>query len=247
MPGEWLLQTAAGSTVGKLVLQLGRHSASRRSTSYARRAAVEELLELGGTEVISTEDEDLVDRGSEIAGDEGVRRAIDCVARQVGVANGIEVARFAAALVAHRREQRDRGGHVPHPMLASALEFHAFQLSGAFSHCGGDQDLAARSRRRDTCGEVDGRTEPVPAAGDRWAMMHPDADSWEAVTGDHFVRGHQAKCNRSGRVAVADHHRVADRLDHLAAAGPRDLGDFAAEGGGELGRVGSPCASVSAV
>jgi hypothetical protein len=36
--------------------------------------------------------------------------------------------------------------------------------------------------------------------------------------------------------AGADHHRVADCLDHPAAAGERAGGDFAAERGGELGQ-----------
>jgi NADPH:quinone reductase-like Zn-dependent oxidoreductase len=82
--GEWLLQTAAGSTVGKLVLQLGRYFGFKTINVVRRRAAVEGLVELGGTEVICTEDEDIVERVSEIAGDEGVRKAIDCVAGRTG-------------------------------------------------------------------------------------------------------------------------------------------------------------------
>ena len=83
-PGEWLLQTAAGSTVGKLVVQLGRHLGFRTINVVRRRAAVEELLELGGTEVICTDDEDLVGRVSQIVGDEGVSKAIDSVAGRLG-------------------------------------------------------------------------------------------------------------------------------------------------------------------
>jgi NADPH:quinone reductase-like Zn-dependent oxidoreductase len=56
-PGEWLLQTAAASTVGRVVLQLGRHLGFKTINVVRRRAAVEEILELGGTEVICTEDE----------------------------------------------------------------------------------------------------------------------------------------------------------------------------------------------
>jgi NADPH:quinone reductase-like Zn-dependent oxidoreductase len=77
-PDEWLLQTAAGSTVGKLVLQLGRHFGFKTINVVRRRAAVDEILDLGGTEVICTEDEDLRERVPEIAGDEGIRKAIDC-------------------------------------------------------------------------------------------------------------------------------------------------------------------------
>ncbi|AGS67109.1 NADPH:quinone reductase [Streptomyces collinus Tu 365] len=83
-PGEWLLQTAAGSTVGRLVIQLCRHLGIRTINVVRRRGAVEEITALGGDEVICTEDEDLVQRVAEIAGPAGVRKAVDCVAGPVG-------------------------------------------------------------------------------------------------------------------------------------------------------------------
>ncbi len=83
-PGEWLLQTAAGSTVGKLVVQLAGHRGTRMINVVRRRAAVAEIRQLGGTEVICTEDEDLAARIDEIAGNQGVRKALDCVAGQLG-------------------------------------------------------------------------------------------------------------------------------------------------------------------
>ena len=83
-PGEWLLQTAAGSTVGTLVVQLARHRNIPTINVVRRRAAVDEIRQLGGTDVICTEDEDLATRVDEIAGDQGVRKALDCVAGQLG-------------------------------------------------------------------------------------------------------------------------------------------------------------------
>jgi NADPH2:quinone reductase len=83
-PGEWLMQTAAGSTVGKLVVQLARHRRIPTINVIRRRAAVDEIRDLGGSEVICTEDEDLATRVVEIAGDAGVGRALDCVAGQLG-------------------------------------------------------------------------------------------------------------------------------------------------------------------
>src|SRR5262245_35700629 len=68
-PGEWLLQTAAGSTVGRLVVQLALHRDIPTINVVRRRGAVAEILRLGGTEVICTEDEDLSARVDEIAGD----------------------------------------------------------------------------------------------------------------------------------------------------------------------------------
>jgi NADPH:quinone reductase-like Zn-dependent oxidoreductase len=107
-PGEWLLQTAAGSTVGRLVIQLSRHLGIRTINVVRRRDAVEEIKALGGDEVICTEDEDLLQRVAEIAGPAGVRKAIDCVSGHVGaqvsqaLAPGGEVVIYGA-LSTHRQ------------------------------------------------------------------------------------------------------------------------------------------------
>ncbi|MFD8422803.1 zinc-dependent alcohol dehydrogenase family protein [Streptomyces sp. NPDC059466] len=107
-PGEWLLQTAAGSTVGRLVIQLCRHLGIRTINVVRRRDAVAEIQALGGDEVICTEDEDLVRRVAEIAGPSGVRKATDCVAGVVGaqvsqaLAPGGEVVVYGA-LSTHRQ------------------------------------------------------------------------------------------------------------------------------------------------
>jgi hypothetical protein len=58
-PGERLLRTAAGSTVGNVVLQLKRYLGFKTTDLARRRPAVEEILEPGGTEVICTQDDDL--------------------------------------------------------------------------------------------------------------------------------------------------------------------------------------------
>jgi NADPH:quinone reductase-like Zn-dependent oxidoreductase len=82
--GEWLLQTAAGSTVGQMVIQLGAYVGFKTLNVVRRRSAVEEILAMGGTAVICTEDEDLREQVAEIAGADGVSKAIDCVSGQVG-------------------------------------------------------------------------------------------------------------------------------------------------------------------
>src|SRR5215207_1119368 len=150
----------------------------------------------------------------------------------------VDVTRLCAPGVRHGREQRNGGGHVSHPMLASALERHPAQISDPFAHRAGHEDLAARGHGRHACGEVDRRAEPVALAGDRGAVMHSHAYGREPVTGDHLVRCTEAERDRVGWVAMAHHHRIPDGLDDLAAAGPRDPGELAAEGGGELGGVG---------
>jgi NADPH:quinone reductase-like Zn-dependent oxidoreductase len=83
-PGEWLLQTAAGSTLGRVVLQLARLRGFKTINVVRRRAQAEELKALGADEVISTDDEDLVERVKEITGREGLTKAIDAVGGETG-------------------------------------------------------------------------------------------------------------------------------------------------------------------
>jgi NADPH:quinone reductase-like Zn-dependent oxidoreductase len=131
-PGEWLLQTAAGSTVGKLVVQLASHLGIRTINVVRRRAAVDEIRQLGGTDVICTEDEDLTTRVAEIAGDQGVRKALDCVAGQLGA----DVFRALApegellvygALSTHRQSEPSA---LTIPLLARSVIYDAKRLRG---------------------------------------------------------------------------------------------------------------------
>ena len=85
-PGEWLLQTAAGSTLGRVVLQIAALRGFKTINVVRRREQVEELKALGADEVICTADEDLVARVREITGREGMTKAIDAVGGQTGAA-----------------------------------------------------------------------------------------------------------------------------------------------------------------
>ncbi len=83
-PGGWLLQTAAGSTLGRVALQIAKERGIKTINVVRRRAQVEEIRALGGDEVICTEDEELVSLVDEITQGEGVRWAIDAVSGQTG-------------------------------------------------------------------------------------------------------------------------------------------------------------------
>lgn len=83
-PGEWLLQTAAGSTLGRVVLQLARLRGFKTINVVRRRAQAEELKALGADEVIATDEEDLVERVKQITGREGLLKAIDAVGGPTG-------------------------------------------------------------------------------------------------------------------------------------------------------------------
>ncbi len=90
--GDWLLQTAAASSVGKFVLQLAQQYRFKTINVIRRREQETIIRNLGGNEVISTDDQDLRARLQELTAGKGVERAIDCVAGELGA----EIARNLA-------------------------------------------------------------------------------------------------------------------------------------------------------
>jgi NADPH:quinone reductase-like Zn-dependent oxidoreductase len=82
--GDWLLQTAAASSVGKFVLQLAQQYRFKTINVIRRREQESIIRNLGGDEVICTADEDLRARLNELTSGKGVERAIDCVAGELG-------------------------------------------------------------------------------------------------------------------------------------------------------------------
>jgi len=78
--GEYFLQTAASSSLGKLIIQLAKTQGLKTINVVRRKEHVEELKKLGADEVISTDTEDLAKRVLEITNGKGVRYAIDAVA-----------------------------------------------------------------------------------------------------------------------------------------------------------------------
>jgi NADPH:quinone reductase-like Zn-dependent oxidoreductase len=131
-PGEWLIQTAAGSIVGQSVIQLGAHIGFKTLNVVRRRSAVDDILAMGGTAVICTEDEDLRERVAEIAGHDGVSKAIDAVSGQVGA----DVSRALAphgqlvvygALSTHRQTDPDK---LTLPVFARSLIYETKTVRG---------------------------------------------------------------------------------------------------------------------
>lgn len=82
--GEWLLQTAAGSVLGKMVIRLAEKYGFRTINVVRRHEQAEELLEAGADEVISVDRQDLLERVMQITGGAGVRYALDCVSGALG-------------------------------------------------------------------------------------------------------------------------------------------------------------------
>lgn len=82
--GEWLVQTAAGSALGRMVIRLGRQCGFRTLNIVRREAPAEELRSLGGDAVVVFDPdrhtaEEFRERVGRYVGPKGVRYAIDPV------------------------------------------------------------------------------------------------------------------------------------------------------------------------
>ena len=77
--GGWLLLTAAGSAFGKMVIQLCKIKGIKTIGTVRRDDLNEELKNLGLTEVVNTETENLVSRVRQITDGVGVSCALDAV------------------------------------------------------------------------------------------------------------------------------------------------------------------------
>jgi NADPH2:quinone reductase len=80
--GEWLLQSAAGSNLGRMIINLGKHDGFKTLNVVRRREAIGELKSLGGDAVISSADGPIDEQVRRITGAQGVRYAIDPVGGQ---------------------------------------------------------------------------------------------------------------------------------------------------------------------
>ncbi|EFJ16159.1 hypothetical protein SELMODRAFT_268645 [Selaginella moellendorffii] len=77
--GEYILQTAAGSVLGRQIIQLAKHLGIKTINVVRREEQKEELRQLGADEVICSTTEDVVARVKEITDKKLVHGALDCV------------------------------------------------------------------------------------------------------------------------------------------------------------------------
>jgi NADPH:quinone reductase-like Zn-dependent oxidoreductase len=84
--GAWLLQTAAGSALGRMVIRLGKLYGFRTINVVRRRAQAEELLRAGGDAVICSGEESIEERVRTITGGRGAPSALDAVGGATGSA-----------------------------------------------------------------------------------------------------------------------------------------------------------------
>ncbi|HEV3163362.1 MAG TPA: zinc-dependent alcohol dehydrogenase family protein [Isosphaeraceae bacterium] len=77
--GAWLLQSAAGSTLGRMVIKLAQHDGIKTVNVVRRREAIDELTALGADAVISSSDGPIPEQVRKVTGPDGPAFAIDCV------------------------------------------------------------------------------------------------------------------------------------------------------------------------
>lgn len=82
--GDWLLQSAANSNLGRMIIRLGKHDGFRTINIVRRRALVQELKALGADVVIATEDGPIAEQVRAATKSEGVRFALDPVGGAIG-------------------------------------------------------------------------------------------------------------------------------------------------------------------
>src|ERR1051326_740259 len=83
-PGAWLLQTAAGSALGRMVIRLGRRHGFKTINVVRRPEQIDELKRLGADAVICSTQESVVEAVQKLTGGDGARYAIDAVGGPVG-------------------------------------------------------------------------------------------------------------------------------------------------------------------
>lgn len=82
--GQWLLQSAAGSALGRMVIKLARHDGIKTLNVVRRPEAIDELKALGGDAVISSSSGPIAEQVRELTGTDGVRYALDPVGGDTG-------------------------------------------------------------------------------------------------------------------------------------------------------------------
>jgi NADPH:quinone reductase len=82
--GEWLLQSAAGSEIGRMIIRLAKRDGIRTINIVRRRESVAELEPLGADAVIVSTDGPIDEQVRGITGPDGARYAIDPVAGETG-------------------------------------------------------------------------------------------------------------------------------------------------------------------
>ena len=165
-PGDWLLQTAAGSALGRMVIRLGKQFHFRTLNVVRRREQAEELRRDGAETVVATNEEPLAERVRALTGGAGVLYALDAV----GGATGREVVESLATggrVLVYGTLSAEPIALDPRLLMVGQKSIQGFWLSEWVKRAGGADDGKVISADRPTSapGGVDDCGWPVVSAG----------------------------------------------------------------------------------
>jgi len=126
--GEWLLQTAAGSALGRMVSRLGQHFGFRTINVVRRPEQADELRQAGADAVICTAGESIPGRVRALTDGRGVRFAIDPVGGGTGSA-AIEALGAGGRLLIYGTLTREPIVIDPRLLIVGAKRVEGFWLS----------------------------------------------------------------------------------------------------------------------
>jgi NADPH:quinone reductase-like Zn-dependent oxidoreductase len=130
--GDWLVQSAAGSTVGRLVLQIAKAEGFRTINLVRREEQVAEIQDLGGDVVLCTADESWPELLKKATGGNGIVNAIDCVAGRTGATLARQLAPNGCLLVygALSSHRQNDPAAFEMPIFAPALIYSSAEVRG---------------------------------------------------------------------------------------------------------------------
>ncbi|MDR5755028.1 MULTISPECIES: zinc-dependent alcohol dehydrogenase family protein [unclassified Caballeronia] len=130
--GDWLVQSAAGSAVGRLVLQIARTQGFRTINLVRREEQVAEIQALGGDVVLCTAHEGWPDQLRQAIGGDGITSAIDCVAGRTGATLARQLAPNGRLLVygALSSHRQNDAAAFEMPIFAPALIYSSAEVRG---------------------------------------------------------------------------------------------------------------------
>lgn len=82
--GGWLVQSAANSVLGRMIIRLGRHDGFKTINIVRRPELIEELRQLGGDAVLCSQNGPIDEQVRAITGGDGALHALDAVGGDIG-------------------------------------------------------------------------------------------------------------------------------------------------------------------
>ena len=126
--GDWLLQTAAGSALGRMVIRLGKHFGFRTINVVRRPEQAEELRQMVADATICTATESIEERVSALTDGRGVPFAMDAVGGETGTAAAGSLGRSGRLVVYGTLSEEPLRLH-PRTLMVGRKRVEGFWLS----------------------------------------------------------------------------------------------------------------------